>query len=543
VSTTGQIIVKSLAANRIDRIFCVPGESTLGLLDALYDSDLDTVVCRHEAGAGFMALADARLTGRPGVACVSRGPGASNAAIAVHAADQEGIPFILLVGQVALRDLRRNVFQEIDYLQMFRSIAKWVAEVIDPDRVGEMLARGIRATTTGQRGPVVISIPEDVLTATSQAHVVKEPGLPRAAPDAHDLAKVRHWMSQAERPLVISGANLDSGRGRALLRDFLEEWNLPTVVSFRNHDLFPNLHRLYAGDMRFSNPTEQLELWNQSDFVLVLGARLNDITTQGYAFPRGHAPRAPVVQVHPDCTVLGNHSTPDLSIACDAGAFIEAMGESETIPSHGREGWIERLKAGQRVIRRPHMPDADDGVPFEAVAETLASVLPSDAIITIDAGAFAEPVYRLIPFAPPQRLLAPRSGAMGQAVPAAVASALREPERLVMCLVGDGGFLMTGNELAVAVERGLPIKVIVSENRMYGSVQVQQQRRYPGRGIGTNFVNPDLGLIGRAFGFNVTHVRTFDDLKSLAEVVKQPGPEFVVVETSMTAIMSACGGG
>jgi acetolactate synthase-1/2/3 large subunit len=219
------------------------------------------------------------------------------------------------------------------------------------------------------------------------------------------------------------------------------------------------------------------------------------------------------------------------------------MGESEAIPSRCREGWIERLKAEQRVILRPHVLDVDDGVPFEAVAETLARVLPSDAIITIDAGAFAEPVYRLIPFAPPQRLLAPRSGAMGHAVPAAVASALREPGRLVMCLVGDGGFLMTGNELAVAVERGLPIKVIVSENRMYGSVQVQQQRRYPGRGIGTNFVNPDLGLIGRAFGFNVTHVRTSDDLKSLAEVVKQPGPEFVVVETSMTAIMSVCGGG
>jgi acetolactate synthase-1/2/3 large subunit len=422
---------------------------------------------------------------------------------------------------------------------MFGSIAKWVAEVIDPHRVGETLAQGIRAATAGQRGPVVISVPEDVLAANSDAHVVGEYWLPRTAPHACDLAKVRHWMSQAERPLVVSGANLDCSRGRELLRDFLEGWNLPTVVSFRNHDLFPNLHRLYAGDMRLSNPSEQMELLNQSDFVLVLGARLDDITTQGYTFPGGRDSRARVVHVHPDCAVLRTHFTTDLSIACDACAFIEAVGQPDATSPHGRGAWIARLKSRQRIMSRPHAPAVDDGVPFEAVVETLTGMLPGDAIITIDAGAFAEPVYRLLPFAPPQRLLAPRSGAMGFGVPAAVAAALREPGRPVICLVGDGGFLMTGNELAVAVERGLPIKVVVSENRTYGSVQVQQARRYPGRGIGTSFVNPDLGLIGRAFGFNVTRVRSSDDLKSLPEVVTQPGPVFVVVETSMTAIMSA----
>jgi len=542
VATAAEIIVDSFVANGIDRLFCVAGEGFLALLNALHGrSDIDTVVCRHEAGAGFMALADARLTGRPGVACVSRGPGACNAAIAVHTAQQDGVPFILIVGQVPSRDLRRDAFQEIDYGRMFGSIAKWTAEVIDPDRVGETLLRAIQVATQGQPGPVVIALPEDVLEARTTACVVRSQAPVRAAPDSNDLATLRSWLASAERPLVVAGGNLAAPGARATLRVFLEHWQLPTVVSFRNQDLFPNAHRLYAGDMGLANPPEQMAVLRESDLLLVLGARLSDITTQGYTFPQLVRPQMRLVHVHPDPAVIGTHFAVDLAIACDTQAFMSALdespGESDPAVRTARRAWIERLKAEQRRIAQPRAFKANDGVPFEAVVEIIGRHLPEDAIVALDAGTFAAPAYRVIPFAPPQRLLAPISGAMGFGVPAAVAAALREPQRPVICLVGDGGFLMTGNELAVAKERSLPLKIVLSENGMYASIRIHQEREYPGRISGTTFANPDFGLIGRAFGFNVTHIRSDGDLAHLPEVLARPTSEFVVVETSVTAVL------
>lgn len=540
--TAGEIIVDSLVANGIDRIFCVPGESYLGLLDALFGRrDIDTVVCRHESGAGFMALADARLTGRPSVACVSRGPGASNAAIAVHTAEQDGVPFLLFVGQVAARDVRRNSFQEIDYGHMFGSIAKWTAEIVDPDCVSEVMLRAIQVATSGQPGPVVIAVPEDVLSAATAAAVVKPQARIKAAPDLRDVATLRQWLFEAERPLVIAGANLDQTGGRAALRGFLERWSVPTVVSFRNQDLFSNAHRLYAGDMGLANPASQMAVLRDSDLLVVLGARLSDITTQGYTFPCLVRPEMKLVHVHPDHTVIGTHFAADLAIACDARTLIEAVGAPDADFSNeradAREGWIERLKTEQRKVAAVRSFDVDDGVPFENVVDLVGRHLPSDAIVTLDAGTFGAPAYRVIPFAPPQRLLAPISGAMGFGVPAAVAAALREPTRTVICFVGDGGFLMTGNELAVAIERKLPLKVILSENGIYASIRINQEREYPGRPVGTSFANPDFALICRAFGFNVTCIRTLQDLESLPAILARPGPEFVVVSTSIKAVL------
>jgi acetolactate synthase-1/2/3 large subunit len=534
--TAGEVLVDSLTAQRIDRIFCVPGESYLGLLDALYDNRIDTVVCRHEAGAGYMALADARLTGRPGIVCVSRGPGASNAAIAAYAAYQEGVPLILLVGQVAVRDLRQDAFQEFDCGAAFRWLAKWVGEVTDPDRIAAALLRGIRAATAGQPGPVVLSLPEDVLAAASQSPVLPGQVAIRAAPDARDVATVREWLSQASKPLVISGANLESLTGRGLLHSFLERWNLPTIVSFRRQDLFPNAHRLYAGELGFENSAAQMAVLHESDLVLVLGARLTDVTAHSRLFPYPGASQARLVHIHPDCAVIGTHCAADVAIACDACAFIEALGEPLATQRGQEDNWIRRLRAEHLKTVSPHCVDVDDGVPFERVAEVVASGLPRDAIVTLDAGAFAAPVYRLVPFAPPQRLLASVSGAMGFGVPAAVAAGLREPARPVICLVGDGGFLMTGNELAVAHERRLPLKVIVAENRLYGSIRVHQQRRYPGRICGTSFTNPDLELTGRAFGFNVTRIRSCGELRDLPDLLNRPGPEFVIIDTSVKAM-------
>jgi acetolactate synthase I/II/III large subunit len=536
--TAGELLVESLVANGIDRVFCVPGESYLGLLDALFGRpDIDTVVCRHEAGAGFMALADARLTGRPGVACVSRGPGASNAAIAVHTAQQDGVPFLLLVGQVPACDVRRDSFQEIDYGKMYGSIAKWTAEVTDPARLAETILRALQVATTGVPGPVVLALPEDVLTAAvpDDAETVRPQAVVRAAPHADDHATLREWLAAAERPLVIAGSGLDRPRGREKLLAFLEAWSLPALVSFRRQDLVPNAHPLYAGDLGLANPETQMAALNEADLLVVLGARLSDITTQGYTFPRLVRPQMRLVHVHADADVIGTHFSADLAIACDPCTLLDRLGAPPPIPSRG--AWLDRLASERRKIATPRRFDVRDGVPFETIVDRVGKALPKNAIVTVDAGTFGAPVYRVIPFTPPQRLLAPIAGAMGFGVPAAVAAALREPQRPVICFVGDGGFLMTGNELAVALERKLTLKIILSDNGSYGSIRRQQEHEYPGRAVGTSFANPDFDLVARAFGYAPTRVRNLSDIEALAPLVAAPGPAFVIVETSLSAIL------
>ena len=538
MGTAGEVIVESLVANGVDRVFCVPGESYLGLLDALYGrNEIDTVVCRHESGAGFMALADARLTGRPGVACVSRGPGTANATIAVHTAQQDATPLILLVGQVPVRDLRRDSFQEIDYRKMFGGIAKWVTEVVDPDRMAETMLRAFQVASTGVPGPVVVVVPEDVLTS-----VAKSPAAPgrtrlRGAPHPDDVATLRTLLAEAKRPLVLAGSGLEPDGGREALLRLVEAWRLPVVVGFRRQDLFPNAHPHYAGDMGLSNPPSQMALLDQADLLVVLGARLTDITTQGYTWPEMVRPQMRLVHIHADPYAIGTHFTADLGVVCEPRALIEALGAPEATPAGDREDWIAGLRREHDKTIVPRQFAVEDGVPFEAVVHRVGQHLPPDAIVTVDAGAFGGPVYRMIPFAPPQRMLAPLAGAMGYGVPAAVASSLRHPDRLVVCFVGDGGFLMTGNELAVAKERNLPLKVIVSENGVYGSILIHQAREYPGRYSGTSFVNPDLDQVGRAYGCETVRIGSLEELDRLPAILARPGPQLVVVDTSVAAVL------
>lgn len=530
-------MVQTLVAHGVDRVFCVPGESYLGLLDALHGrSDVDTVVCRHEGGAGFMALADARLTGGLGVACVSRGPGASNAAIAVHAAQQDGVPLLLIVGQVAAQDLRKDAFQEIDYDKMFGGVAKWTAEITAPERAADIMLRALQVATTGVPGPVVISVPEDVLAAELKAVAVAPQAKVTAAPSAQALAQLRRLLSAAQRPLVIAGSDIGRPGERQQLLEFLEAWDLPSVVSFRRQDLLPNDHPLYAGDMGLSNPESQMRVLADADLLLVLGSRLGDITTQNYTFPTEVRPDQTLVHVHSDPSVIGTHFASDLSIGCSPAALFQALGSPEQ-PLPDRRAWTEALVAERRKIATVRQFDVTDGVPFELAVHEVGRHLAADAIVTVDAGNFGAPTYRLIGFQPPQRLLAPISGAMGFGVPAAVAAALREPGRQVVCFVGDGGLLMTGSELAVALERQLPLKVVLSENGIYGSIRIDQELNYPGRTVGTSFVNPDFELFGRAYGFQVTHIRATADLPALEGALRAPGPQLIVVATSVAAVL------
>jgi acetolactate synthase-1/2/3 large subunit len=403
--------------------------------------------------------------------------------------------------------------------------------------MAETILRAVQTATSGVPGPVVISVSEDVLKSDCDGQTVHRQVSVQSAAHPKDVAVLRKWLDEAMQPLVIAGSGLQTDAGRERLLTFLESWELPALVSFRRQDLIPNTHRLYAGELGLRNPDNQMSVLREADLLLVLGARLSDITTQRHTYPRHVRPEMRLVHVHRDPAVIGTHFAADLAIACDPQTLIDTLTNQPTAKSYDRRTWIDRLAEERRKISQPRFADVDDGVPFEQVVDVVGKNLPDDAIVVLDAGAFGAPAYRIIPFAPPQRLLAPISGAMGFAVPAAVAAALREPARPVFCFVGDGGFLMTGGELAVALERELPLKVILSENKSYGSIRVQQEREYPGRTIGTDLTNPDFEMIGRAFGFNVTRFSAVEQLDGLPAILKSREPEFIVVSTSVKDIL------
>ncbi len=539
-STSAHAMLAVFASNGIDRVFLVPGESYLGILDALSDfPQIDVLTCRHESGAGFMACADGRLTRLPGIVMVSRGPGATNAAIAVHTAQQDAVPLILVIGQIPKADLRRQAFQEIDYQQMFGSIAKWVVEVTAPDQLAEAAFKALRIATTGTPGPVVLVVPEDIQQqpVTQRNWQLPAPVARLPAPDA--LAEIHALLCRAERPLIIAGGALDSSAGRFSLLALAERFQVPVAVSFRQHDLFPNRHDLFVGDLGLANPKDQIAAFDSSDLILAIGTRLGDITTQGYTFPRLPKPAQTLVHVYPDDRAVGLHFVADFGIVADPAPFAAALAAIDgavVVPQ--RRAWVSRLRSLHQRIAAWPAPRAlvDDGLPFVEVVARLEASLPADAIVCLDAGTFAAPVYRHLPFAYPQRLMAPLSGAMGYGTPAAIASQLRSTGQRVVCLVGDGGFMMTGNEMIVAVDRQLPILFILSNNQSYGSIRVHQERQYPGRHVGTSLTNPDFVGIARAFGIQAERVGTADQIDAaLARGLAARQPYFIEVMSSLSA--------
>ncbi len=535
--TAAQRLVDFLADQSVDRAYCVPGESYIALLDALHAHPrMDLVVARAEGGAGFMAVADAKLTGRPGVAQVSRGPGACNAAIAVHTAEQDATPLILLIGQVEKRDLRRNAFQEIDYQNMFRGVAKWVGEATEPEQIPELIARAYAMAMQGVPGPVVLSLPEDIMAIECTAPPVPAT-LPRPAiPDAVDIARLAAMLNSAEKPILLAGHAFDCDGGREALLAFAEAWNLPVAVSFRRQDLFPNDHPLYAGDLGLRNPDAQRAAFAESDLVLALGTRLTDITTQGWTWP---TPGQRLVHVCAEPRFLGWQFPATLALAADARAVIAALGAHKPAAPAARAGWTARLRGLQEADSQVAQRDWPDGIAFAEIARLIGEVATADAIVTLDAGTFGAPFYRKVFWRPPQRLLAPVSGAMGFGIPAAVAASLRYPDRQVIGLVGDGGALMTGGEFAVAVARGVPLNMVLSDNGSYASIRIHQERAHPGRVSGTDLVNPDFAAWCAAFRVPVTVVDGRADLPKLAAALAAPGPGAIVVRTSLQAVLPA----
>jgi acetolactate synthase-1/2/3 large subunit len=539
--TSSHALLGVFAQAGIDRVFLVPGESYLGVLDALVDfPQIDTVTCRHEGGAGFMAVADGRLSGRPGVAMVSRGPGASHAAIAVHTAQQDAVPFILLIGQVAEKDLRREAFQEVDYQQMFGGIAKWVFECRHPTQLAETAAKAIRVATSGACGPVVIVLPEDIQQQAVAVEKFKQCRQMAVVPAASVMTKLGEQITAAKKPLILAGGCFERPGGRECLKAFAEHFQIPVVVTFRRQDLFENDHPLYAGSMGLANPDDQMALLAESDLVLALGTRLGDITTQNYRFPAYGRAAQTFVHCYPDSRVVGWDTEADFPLVADPIALANALMQSLPPANPPNREWLTAWHAFRtRYMTWPEQT-AKDGVEFVQVVKAVMDHASEQTTICLDAGTFAAPVYRYAPFTKGRRLMSPLAGAMGYGTPAALACALRDPKREVICMVGDGGMLMTGQEMILAVERQLPIIFIVSSNRTYGSIRKHQEEHYPGRTSGTTLFNPDFVEMAKSFGMQGLRINQLDDVSAvIAQARSLKAPVLVDVNTSLKGVVKS----
>ncbi|HEY6709749.1 MAG TPA: thiamine pyrophosphate-binding protein [Actinomycetota bacterium] len=508
--TGGQIVADQLVANGIEAAFCLPGESYLAVLDALYDTPTRLITCRHEAGAANMAVAYGKLTGRPGVCLVTRGPGATQASVGVHTAAQDSAPLLLLVGQVARGVRGRESFQELDVPAVFGPMAKWAAEAGDPARLPELLARAFEVATSGRPGPVVLALPEDVLAATARVADARpvRPLAPGVAPAG--LARLRELLGGARRPLVIAGGPGWTDAAAGDLRAVAEASRLPVAVSWRSQDVLDNRSASYVGDLGVSTNPALAERVRAADLVVAVGPRLGEITTGGYRLLEAPVPRQRLVHVHPGLAELGRLYQPDLAVNAAVGPFLAAWRSVPPVRGDAWAAWTEAARSNYQAWVRPwpaEGPAAGSGAPPGAgrvdLGQALAALrerLPDDAIVASGAGNYSIWVHRYFQFRRHGTQLAPKSGAMGFGLPAALAAKVVHPGRTVVAVAGDGDFLMCGQELATAVQHGLDVVVLVVDNAMYGTIRMHQERAYPGRVIATGLQNPDFAALAEAYG-------------------------------------------
>lgn len=538
--TAAQLLVGTLRHLGVDRVFCVPGESYLPALDALAaEPGLDLVTCRHEGGAGLMAVTDAKLTGRPGVAFVSRGPGATNAALAVHTAEQDAAPLVLLVGQLPRHHLQHGVFQKLDYARTFGDMAKQVVEVDDAQRLGAIVAEAFDTALAGTPGPVVVSIPEDVFEQQVESALPeprpREPLLPTVA----EVSDVAARLCAAQRPLLLVGGALASATGRTALAAWAARWRVPVATSYKRQDLFDNAHPCFAGHLGFGLPPAAWQHLTEADLIVAVGTRLNEITTQRFRLVTAPTPTQPLVHVYPDSAQVGRVFDTAVGIEADAVPFLNALTHHAPSPPEAPAAWavwrarvhgvVEDLA---RWVPGPVAPT--DGIDFGHVVAALGQHLPADAVVTVDAGNFSSWLHRHFQFRSSQRLVGAVSGAMGLATPAAVAAALRYPTRQVVGLVGDGGFLMTGSELATAVQYGARVRLFVANNWSYGTIRLHQEKQFPGRVAGTTLTNPDFAALGVAYGVRGLTLASPDEADHVVQAaLDHDGPVVVDVRTSL----------
>jgi acetolactate synthase I/II/III large subunit len=496
--TGGQILVDQLEIHGVRMAFGVPGESYLALLDALHDSAVRYIICRHESGAAMMAEAYGKLTGKPGIAMVTRGPGATNAAPGVHIASQDSTPMILLIGQVARGMRWRDAFQEIDYRQMFGGIAKWVHEIDDPARIPEVVARAFHTATSGRPGPVVISLPEDMLTETAACADATAYHPVQAYPAPLDMARLRTLLTSARRPFAVLGGGGWSPEAWQDIQAFAERFELPVGVSFRRQHYFDNTHPCYAGHVGISVAPPLSDRVRDADLLILIGTRLGEASSRSYTLINIPEPRQMLVHVHPGPEELGQVYSPDLAINASVRAFAAAARELEPVDT---SAWrAETRMAHEQYLASIESKPVPGSVQLGEIVVWLRESLPEDAIVTNGAGNYCIWVNGYYQYRRFGTQLGPTSGSMGYGTPAAVAAQLVHPDRTVVCFAGDGCFLMTGQELATAAQYELPIIWIVVNNRMYGTIRMHQERDYPGRVSGTDLKNPDFAALARAYG-------------------------------------------
>ena len=493
----GRILADQLRLLGATRAFSVPGESFLALLDGLHDGGIQNVVCRHEGGAAMMAEATGKLTGLPGLCLVTRGPGATNASAGVHVARQDSTPMILLVGDIDRAHRDREAFQEVDFRAMFGPLAKWVAEVGSTERIPEYVHRAWSVALSGRPGPVVLSLPEDVLSARADVPDRAAPGR-RAAPDwSGPAAEALAILHAAERPLVVVGGPHWSERARLDLQAFAERQGLPVAASFRRQDRMDNAHPHYAGDLNVTSAPGLARLLREADALLLLGTRLGDVATGGYALLDPASPAKRIVHVHPDPGEPGRVWPTDLTVTVRADDVVAALA---ALPPSGRDRSAHVARAREGYLAWTTPKPTPGAVRQEAVIAWLRDRLPPDAVLTNGAGNFAAFLHRYYAWRQHGTQLAPTSGSMGYGVPAAIAASLEHPERTVVCVAGDGDVQMTLNELSTAAQHGAHPVIVVFNNGRYGTIRMHQERTYPGRVSGTDLANPDFAALARAYG-------------------------------------------
>ena len=508
--TAAEVLVDQLIVHGARHAFCVPGESYLAVLDAFHDRDLAVTVCRQEGGAAMMAEAVGKATGRPGICFVTRGPGATNASPGIHIARQDSTPMIVFVGQVA-RDMReREAFQELDYRAVFGSIAKWATEIDDPARVPEIVSRAFHAATSGRPGPVVVALPEDMLS--EPVAVADAPAFEPVEtwPGLSDMTKLQKLLWAAERPVLLLGGSRWSQSAHAAVARFAERFALPAATTFRRGHLFDALHPCYAGDLGIGPNPKLLARIKAADLVVLVGGRLGELPSQSYTLFDIPGPQTTLVHVHPGAEELGRVYKPHLAINAAPTAFAAAL-EGLQPPNDIRWRDETRVAHADYLAWTETATDQPGNVNLGAVMVWLRENLSADAIICNGAGNFAAWIHRFFRFRNFAQHIAPTSGSMGYGVPAAVAIKRLYPERQVVCIAGDGDFLMNGQEFATAVQYDLPFVTVIADNGLYGTIRMHQERDYPGRVSATTLRNPDFSAYARAFGgFGVTVDKTAD---------------------------------
>jgi acetolactate synthase-1/2/3 large subunit len=508
--TAAEVLVDQLVLNGVRHAFCVPGESYLAVLDAFHDRELAITVCRQEGGAAMMAEAIGKATGRPGICFVTRGPGATNASAGIHIALQDSSPMIMFVGQVARHMRGREAFQELDYRAVFGSMTKWATEIDDPARVPEIVSRAFYMAANGRPGPVVVALPEDMLT---ERVVVADapPYQPvETSPGRADMDAFAALLAKAERPIVLIGGSRWSDEGCAAMARFAETFAVPVATTFRRGHLFHALHPNYAGDLGIGPNPKLTARVKASDLVVLVGGRLSEMQSQGYTLIDIPLPQMTFVHVHPGVEELGRVYRPHLGINATPASFAIA---AAALAPPAEPRWRGQAKAAHDdYLAFSEKPtDVPGGVNLGAILVWLRENLPDDSMVCNGAGNYAAWIHRFYRFRKFATQIAPTAGSMGYGVPAAIGVKRLYPDRTVVAISGDGDFLMNGQDFATAVQFDAPVIVIIADNGLYGTIRMHQEREYPGRVSATLLRNPDFAAYARAFGgFGVTVERTAD---------------------------------